>query len=127
MFDRFQTLYNNSQPHAIRCNRVCKQTQNVTSTCSRVGGKMFLPGCPGGLERSPSGAAQQKTLLLNIQQCWELLASTMLRPFARSFTILVSKSLHQRHSKLICFLLIFSLLFRIRFSTLFPLLLGSIK
>ena len=30
-FDRFQTLRNNSQQHATTCNRVCKQTQHVTS------------------------------------------------------------------------------------------------
>ena len=30
-FDRFQTLRNNSQQHATRCNRGCKQTQHVTS------------------------------------------------------------------------------------------------
>ena len=27
-------------------NRVCKQMQHVTSTCSRVGGTMFLQGQP---------------------------------------------------------------------------------
>ena len=30
-FDRFQTLLNNSQQHATRCNRECKQTQHVSS------------------------------------------------------------------------------------------------
>ena len=30
-FDRFQTLRNNYQQHATTCNRVCKQTQHVTS------------------------------------------------------------------------------------------------
>ena len=31
MFDRFQSLRNNSQQHATSCNRVCKRTQHVTS------------------------------------------------------------------------------------------------
>ena len=30
-FDRFQTLRNNTQQHPTTCNRVCKQTQHVTS------------------------------------------------------------------------------------------------
>ena len=30
-FDRFQTLRNNSQQHRRTCNRVCKQTQHITS------------------------------------------------------------------------------------------------
>ena len=29
-FDRFQTLRNNSQQHVMTCNRMCKQTQQVT-------------------------------------------------------------------------------------------------
>ena len=31
LFDRFQTLRNNSQQHPATCNRVCKRTQHVTS------------------------------------------------------------------------------------------------
>ena len=31
MFDRFQSLRNNSQQHATSCNRVYKRTQHVTS------------------------------------------------------------------------------------------------
>ena len=31
MFDRFQSLRNNSQQHATSCNRVGKRTQHVTS------------------------------------------------------------------------------------------------
>ena len=30
-FDWFQTLRNDSQQHATACNRVCRQTQHVTS------------------------------------------------------------------------------------------------
>ena len=30
-FDRFQTLRNNTQYHPTTCNRLCKQTQHVTS------------------------------------------------------------------------------------------------
>ena len=30
-FDRFQTLRNNTEQHPTTCNRVCKQTQHVTS------------------------------------------------------------------------------------------------
>ena len=46
MFDRFQSLRNNSQQHATSCNRVCKRTQHVTSNATML--RPFARGliCP---------------------------------------------------------------------------------
>ena len=40
-FDRFQTLRNNSQPHATKSNRVWKRIQHITF--NNTGPKMFRP------------------------------------------------------------------------------------
>ena len=53
-FDRFQTLRNNTQQHPTTCNRMCKQTQHVTSnnvgSCWLTMLRSFAPGltfsCP---------------------------------------------------------------------------------
>ena len=50
-FDWFQTLRNNSQQHATTCNRVCKQTQHLTSNNVGSCGPPMLRPFGGGLTR----------------------------------------------------------------------------